>query len=330
MELIYADEELNEIGEIPCYIKFDAQIGLSTENQDNDFELSMHENVWAELGIQCGYYIYAPDTCWGGRVDKLVHSVSDERVRIYGTCWRGLLERFGVVPESGDTHVVIAETEANDMLARLLKNAPSHIVVSAEDSGITCSGSIRYKSVLSAAETLLSQQNARLNVSFDSGMITVGAEPVADHSGEIEFSQEYDSSLVSTKQGEMFNHIIALGQGRLEERDIVELWRLPSGTITNDGTAADIPSAEKLSTYIYDYSGVESSSALEEATRRKLAELGEIKRLEISIGSSDVCLELGDRAGARDLLTGMTASLTVTAIRLVVEENSVLLTHTLS
>ncbi len=330
MELIYADEELNEIGEIPCYIKFDAQVGLSTENQDNDFELSLDENVWSDLGIECGYYIYAPGTCWGGRVDKLVHSVSDRRVRIYGTCWRGLLERFAVVPESGETHVIVAETEANSMLARLLKNAPDYVSVSGEDSGIICSGSIRYKSVLSAAETLLAQQQARLNVSFDGGMITVGAESVSDHSEEIEFSQEYDSSLVSTRQGEMFNHIIALGQGRLEDRDIVELWRLPSGTITNDGNASGIPSAEKLSTYIYDYSGVESTSALDEAARRKLTELGEIKKLEISIGGSDVCLELGDKAGARDLLTGMTATLTVSAIRLVVEENSVLMTHTLS
>ncbi len=330
MELIYADSDFNEIGEISCFVRFDAQVGLRTENQDNDFEVCMHESVWAESPIQCGYYIYSPGTQWGGRVDKIVHSVSDERVRLYGTCWRGLLERFAVVPESGETHVVVTETEANAMLSELLGTAPSYISVSTEDSGILCSGSIRYKSLLYAAETLLGAQGARLNVSFENGQITIGAEYISDHTGEIEFSQEYDSSLVSTHQGEMYNHLIALGQGTLEERDIIELWRLPSGTITNDSTASGIPEADELSTYIYDYSGVESSSALDEAARRKLSELGENKKLEISIGSNDVCLELGDKAGARDLLTGMTATLTVTAIRLVIEENSVLVTHTLS
>ncbi len=330
MELIYADSDFNEIGEISCFIRFDAQVGLRTENADNDFELVMHERVWESMPILCGGYVYVPDTQWGGRVDKIVHSAADERVRVYGTCWRGLMERFAVVPEGNATHVTVTEREANAMIADFLGSDYSGISVDTEDSGIVCTGAIRYKSLLSAAETLLSEQGARLCVSFVDGIIRLGAQAVADHSGEIEFSQEYDSSLVSTEQGERYNHIIALGQGTLEDRDIIELWRLPDGTITNNSEAPEIPDADKLSTYIYDYSGVESSTALDEAARRKLSQLGESRSLEISIGSNDVCLELGDRAGARDILTGMTATLTVTAIRLVVEENSVLITHTLS
>lgn len=330
MELIYSDSEFNEIGEISCYDRFDAQIGLSTEGADNDFELVMHEQVWAQNPILCGYYIYSPDTPWGGRADRIVHSASEEKIRIYGTCWRGLLDRFAVVPVEGETHVVITEQEANEMLAFLLGTAPSYIAAETYDSGIKCTGSIRYKSLLKAAESLLSAQGARLSVSFSKGLITLKAEPVSDRQEEIEFSQEYDSSLVSTQQGEMYNHIIALGQGAMEEREIIELWRLPDGTVTDDSNAEGIPSEENLSTYIYDYGSVESSSALLDAARRKLISLSASKKLEISIGNSDVCLELGDKAGARDILTGMTATLTVTAIRLVIEENSVTVTHTLS
>lgn len=330
MELIIADADFNELGELCCFVKFDAQAGMSIEEAENDFELVLHENIWAESPIQCGYYVYVPGTQWGGRAEKIVHSASDGRVRIYGTCWRGLLERFAVVPPEGETHFVVKNMEANAMLGEMLGDTTFNISVSSADSGIICSGSIRYKSLLNAAETLLSKQGARLCVSFENGQILISAEPAADYRNEIEFSQEYDSSLVSTRQGSIYNHIIALGQGTMENRDIIELWSLPDGTVTNDPDAEGIPSAEDLRTYIYDYSAVESKTALEEAARRKLSLQGEISSLEISIGSSDICLELGDAVSARDILTGMTAELTVAAIRLVIEENSVQITHRLS
>ncbi len=330
MELIYADSSFNEMCEVTCFVKFDAQIGLKTENADNDFELVMDENVWVNSPVRCGGYLYLSDTVWGGRIEKIVHSVSEEKVRIYGTCFRGLLEHYAVVPNNGDTHVVVEEKEANRMLADFLSDGPSYIKVDTADSGILCSGAIRYKSLLSAAETLLSKQGARLHVSFENGSIMLRAERITDHTNEIEFSQEYDSSLVSTEQDEIYNHIIALGQGKLEERDIVELWRLPDGTVTNNSSAQDILQKDAISTYIYDYSGVESRDALEEAARRKLSSMGKVRKLEISIDNSEVCLELSDIAGVRDLLTGMTATLTVTAIRLVIEENSVKTIHTLS
>ncbi len=330
MELIAADSSFRETGEISCFIRFDAQIGLSTENADNDFELTMDENIWGESPIECGGYIYVPDTGWGGRVEKIIHSASDGRMRICGTCWRGLLDRFAVLPPEGETHYVVDSVEANSMLSAFLGRGPAYVSVDTADSGIVCSGKIRYKSLLSAAETLLSEQNARLTVSFSDGIITIGAESSVDYSGRIEFSQEYNSSLTSTKQGEMYNHIIALGQGTLENREIVSLWRLPSGKITKDPSAEGIPEEENLSTYIYDYSGVESGGALEEAARRKLMGLGETSSLEISVGESDAKLELGDIAGVRDLLTGMYAPLRVSGIRLVIEENSVKITHTLS
>ncbi len=330
MELIYADSEFNEEYEIPCFLRFDAQIGLKSENEDSDFELVMHEKVWEDSPVHCGGYVYLPNTPWGGRVEKIVHSVKDEKVSIYGTCWRGLLDRYAVTPEDGETHVVVTAKEANSMLADFLGEAPHYISVSDTDSGIICTGSVRYKSLLYAAEKLLSDQGARLCVSFSGEYITINAESITDHTDEIEFSQEYDSSLVSTEQGEIYNHIIALGQGKMEERDIVELWRLPDGTITDDASDAALPDTYALSTYIYDFSGVESKEALYDAARRKLSGQGEMKKMEISIGSSDICLELGDIAGVRDLLTGMTATLKVSAIRLVIEENSTLITHSLS
>ncbi len=330
MELIHAGADFTEKGEIPHFIKFDAQVGMKTADADSDFELVMHERVWEQSPIRCGDYIYLPDTPWGGRADRVVHSASDERVRIYGTCWRGLLERRAVVPENGQTHVDIGDMEANAMLTQLLGNAPDYLTVSDEDSGIRCTGSIRYKSLLSAAEILLSEWGARLGVSFDNGQIRLWAEHITDHTEEIEFSQEYDSSLVSTEQDEIYNHIVALGQGSMEERDVVQLWRLPDGRITDDGTSPERPDDYALCTYIYDYSSVESLSALKDAARRKLSQLSALKKLEIAIDGSDVRLELGDRAGARDLLTGMNAVLTVTAIRLVIEENNVQIMHTLS
>lgn len=329
MELIHASADFEEIGVIDTFERFDAEVGLSDRGADNDFELILDEHIWSRSKINCGDCIYIDGTEWGGFVEKITHTVSDGRVRLYGSLWRGLLDRFAVVPDEGQTHTQITEADANAVLASLIGSCPDYIAVSNLPSGLVCGGQVRYKSVLSAAQTILENAGGRLDVTFSGGTVTVSACAKQDRSEEVEFSQEYDSSLTSTESVVTYNHIIALGQGAMLERDKVELWRLPDGTVTDDPTAEGIPSGNERRTYIYDYSSVESVSALEEAARRKLGEFGAQKSLEISIGGDSVQLEPGDIAGVRDMLTGMCATLTVTAKRLTITENSVKITHVL-
>lgn len=326
MELIHANGRMEETGVIDCFTRFDAQIGLYCADVSNDFELTLDEGVWKHSPIECGDYIYIPGTEWGGQVESVCHESAYGRVKVSGACWRGLLSRIAVVPPDGATHLVLSSVEGNETLRRLMTYAPAHFAVSEENSGILCSGSVRYRPLTQAAESLLSDASGRLGLCFSDGTLTVSALPSSDLSGRVEFSQEYDAAIVSTKNAKKYDRIIALGRGTMLDRQVTELW------LGDDGTVTDTPpqDASSARTYIYDYSSVESEDILRQAAEEKLRRFASGTEMEISVGDTSVQLEPGDRAGVRDLVTGMSRVLTVTAKRLTVSENSVRLTHTLA
>lgn len=330
MELIYADENRTEKGIITHFERFDAQVGLSSQSGMNDFELVLNEKIWQELRIRPGYYIYIAESEWGGIVQKLTHSASSGTVTLTGTCWRGLLERCAVCPAEGETHLVVENMEANAMLAALLGDCLAGLfTVSSDASGLVTSGSIRFKSMLEASETLLAGCNGRLAVRFEEGKVSICAQPIVDYSGDYEFSQEYDLSLRSEESTASVNHIIALGRGEMLERQVVQLWLLPDGTITDDSSAENCPTGERLRTLIYDYAQVETESELKEAARKKLREYSGGSAVEITLTALDIEPELGDRAAVRDTLTDLSSVLTVLARRLTIDVDGIRITHTL-
>lgn len=311
LELIHADESFRELCRINEFRQFDAVTAQSYESSDNDWMLELPVQVWQRMNVQTGHYIYIPESEWGGPVERVRYSSGDDSVRLYGTCWRGLLARHAVCPAEGETHVVFTDCDANDMLRQLIKDWKSDLFcVNNGSSGILCSGKIRYNTVLEAAYSMLETAGGRLCAEFSQGKVQLRAEPRRDLSDERELSQEYESSIVSEIKSDEYNHVIALGQGEMLDRTVIELWLLPDGSVIEDGDAA----AEQLgciNTLIYDYPAAEETSRLKADAKRKLLSFAGGSVMEISVNDPSAELELTDTVSVRDNITGIVSSLQV-------------------
>ncbi|MBQ6796522.1 MAG: hypothetical protein IJP10_00755 [Clostridia bacterium] len=326
LALIHCDGGFRDIKVLDCFEQFDCTVGDS-EN-DNDWMLEFAAEEWARNPVNPGDHVYIDNTEWGGPAERVRHSSDDGKVRVYGTNWRGLLGRRGVCPAAGQTHYKVDSCEANELMAQLIGNWRNSLFhVSDENSGIVCSGSIRYKPFDRAMETLLGDK-AGIRLFCSGGRVELSAVRVNDISELMELSDEYDAGVISQRRRGEYNHIIALGRGELLERDVVEMWMLDDGTITED-SSLDIPSDNELSTYIYDYSAVESLAELRAAAKKKLAGFSFGETMEITLSGIDTQLELTDRISVRDSVTGMVSRLRVQEKRLRIDKDSVTVTHIL-
>lgn len=84
MELIYMDEDFNELGIIT-----DFTIDYAYGKDENNFEIKTPENE-----MQQGYYWYMPDTDYGGRVDGVKCENSAKEITYIGRTWHGILNSF--------------------------------------------------------------------------------------------------------------------------------------------------------------------------------------------------------------------------------------------
>lgn len=326
IELIHADGNLRELEEVTAFTRFDAS--LSTERtEDNDWMIELPEKVWKNLPIEKGHYLYIPGTEWGGPAERISHIGKDGTVRVYGACWRGLLARKVISPPPGQTHLVISSTEANSAAASLLGDWNSSLFsVSENDSGLTCSASIRYRTLEEAIYMLLGSQGT-LDISFSDGTAALECLPVRDLSDSVELSGDYDAVLTSESSSRIYNHIIALGRGEMLDRTVLELWLLPDGSVTSDPGAEGVPSPGELSTILYDYPAVESEDELRSAAAKKLKSSGGSDSLGLELKTYDGSLRLGDIVSVRDALTGMSSSLSVTGIELKITSDGLTVTY---
>lgn len=328
VELIHADGSFREKGFVTDFTQYDSEIALSGEGTQCDWMLEMPEEIWKRSPIETGDYLYLDSGEWGGPAERVCRSTGDGAVRIYGVNWRGLLARRVICPPPGETHAQVERKQAHAALRELLGGwMPSVIRVSGEESGIMCSCRVRYRTLIDAAEEMLAAAGARLEIRRNSGGVTLAAGQIRDVSPVIELSSDYRADVVAQTAAARYNHIIALGQGELLERTVVELWCAPDGTVTEEPD--DMPAEQSRMSLLYDYSSVDSADELRRAARRKLKEYSSTGKMEIELcGVSDE-LELTDIASVRDEVTGLSARMTVTRKNLHIDKSGVTVKHIL-
>ena len=91
MEIIHADENLDEIQMLTEFDQYEAVSGLGFKYADNDFELQVKEAVWSKYPMVKGHYLYEVGTEWGGILEDVNHVGTT--VKVGGPTWRGMLAR---------------------------------------------------------------------------------------------------------------------------------------------------------------------------------------------------------------------------------------------
>ena len=307
MEIIHADENLDEIQMLTEFDQYEAVSGLGFKYADNDFELQVKEAVWSKYPMVKGHYLYEVGTEWGGMLEDVNHVGTT--VKVGGPTWRGMLARKIISPPAGQAYRTITAMEANQAISALVGSSlGSLFTVSTANSGITVSGSFRYTNLLAAIHSMLQQYGARLEIIFDGTQVVLSAVSSVDYT-ETELSQDYNAPLESSvAHGKAYNHVIALGRGELIDREVVELWRLDDGTITSTPQ----PIGPKDKQFVLDYPNAESPEELTNSATAKLIENAPEESIAINLDEIETDFRLGDVVGGKDKVTGLKISKPIT------------------
>ncbi|MBQ9901068.1 MAG: hypothetical protein IJM51_01590 [Clostridia bacterium] len=329
MDLIHADEQLNELG-IVEFVKYDGAVSLDPDVRDNDWEVEILAEDFAGSGFAPGHYLYFPGTEWGGRLETITHISKTHTVRLGGVTWRGMLSRRVIMPAAGQSHLDMRESDIYPVMRSLVAGFGGLFSAPSGNAGLLCGQKFRYQNVLEGMQDMLDPLGLRLVLTLDpdSRLVRLSAAPVADRSAEIEFSGDYDFSYTSTLGEATYNHVVALGRGEQENRLVRHVWLLDDGTMTTDSNASGIPSGADERALVYDYSSAEDEKELIKGAKKQLKEHGAQNAIEISFDSGDINLPLGDRVGLRDRTLGLSDVRTVTGKLLTVSPDGISLSYT--
>lgn len=293
MDMIYALPTGEEVGFLTDY-SADIDIGGK-----NDFQI---DTPSAYKLMDFGYAAYVNGTEYGGVVSKIVVDTKSKKISYSGQTWRGILSNYIIKPDSGQDYKIVSGT-ASSVISALISGfgIDGRYSVTANNN-ITVSNYQfdRYCTLLDGITKMLKSVSSRLNVICNNGAVTLSVVPIHDYSAELEYSQDSDINFKITDNRDGVNHLICLGKGELQARQVVDLYVLANGTIS-DTTQYYTGMNERAQTY--DYSSVESLDELKKSGREKLAELQNSQKLEMSIGEINV--ELGDIVGGRERITGI-------------------------
>lgn len=311
MDLIYtepydAERGIVELGTL-SNCKIDVEIGTLLSNAKNDFEIILYNK---NQKLQKGSLIYANDDSEiGGIVYGIKVNTSNNEITLKCKLWRGLLSDHAVSPPKNQDYFVF-NGDANDLLKQLITDQYDGLIVAADrKANISLSVKVRYATVLQVIEDALTKVNARLHISFNGSQAVCKVVEIHDLSESICLDNDYGIPMIAEDSDNGYNHIIALGKGELANRQVIEMWRLPDGSIIEESSQA-MPTGIHLRTYIYDYPSVESLEELRKETMRKMDEFVPKQSLEIDPGTLDV--EIGDIVSASERMTGISMEKQIT------------------
>ncbi len=274
--------------------------------QDNDFELKIQSHLFKNDRHRKNCRVFAENTEYGGLI-RNINPVTEEKViKLTGPTWRGLLNQRAINPGSNTYITLIGE--ANSVLKQyIIKLGLSEIFeVSTADSGVYLNYKVPLQSMLlDAFDSALSAQNARIDIKYKlgepngKGYVLLEVKSVMDYSENIEISEDGNVKLNILDYQNGVNHLICYGKGELQDRQRVDLYSWPDGSIRKNKYYDGIDLIEQY----YENTSAETVQELEEDGREKFLDLMNYKQLKISV--SDMDLELGDIVGGRERITGI-------------------------
>lgn len=298
MDLIYTNADWEDVGILKDYV-FDLAFG----SDENDFELNV------SAGNHCcvnGCLVYIEGTEYGGIIDRISVATRDESLTYAGRTWHGVLASKIIQPASGEAYLTVSG-EANAVIGSLIDRIglSGLFAASSEDSGMTISeySFDRYIDAYNGMKKMLKAVSGKLTFTFKTDKVIVSALPIVDYSEDEQFNDDQVEMEVSRTYNTV-NHLICLGKGNLEERQVVHLYLDEAGNISESQTFAGL---EEIMD-IYDCSNAESLEELEKGGKEKLAEhVLKKNSVQMDFSSEEKVYDIGDIIGTMETITGIVA-----------------------
>ena len=302
-QLILATDYLRDIAPV-----MDADLDFAV-GDENDFEVKIRRDSWREE-YTFGNVFYIPRTEYGGIIGEINTDTTLDTISLLGRTWRGKLDKKIIVPPAGQDYAT-ATGELNQVLNTLITGQfGTYFSVSQEDTGVSVTNYQfeRYTTLLAGITKMLKSVNYKLHIQYvqqergQPGYVELSAVPIVDYSQEIELSQDSQLNFSFKNNRNGINHLICLGKGELQERQVVDLYVQEGGSI---GTTPYYTGIQEVAETYEDTSS--ESAELQEKGTEKLQELMNSTTFSMDVESLGIDVEIGDIVGGRDYLTGLYA-----------------------
>lgn len=303
-QLILADQNLKDIDPV-----MDAEIDIAIGADENDYEIKVRRDQWREE-YTFGNVFYIKDTEYGGIIGEVDTSTAEDTISLLGRTWRGMLDKKIICPPHGQDYKKVSG-ELNSVLNSLItEQFDDYFVVSQDDTGVSLTNYQfdRYCTLLAGITKMLQSVGYRLRIRYvqqergQPGYVELSSVPIIDYSEQIELSQDSQLNFTFKNCRNGVNHLICLGKGELQDRQVIDLYVQEDGSI---GTEPYYTGIEEIAATYEDTSS--ETDELEEKGREKLLELMNSTSFSMDVESLNMDVEIGDIIGGRDYLTGLYA-----------------------
>lgn len=304
-QLILADQNLRDIKPV-----MDADIDIAVGTDENDYEIKIRRDRWDEC-YAYGNIFYIKNTEFGGIIGRKKANTAEDTISLYGRTWRGMLDKKITRPPSGQDYRKVSG-ELNTVLNTIVtEQFGDYFVVSQNDTGVSVTNYQfdRYCTLSSGIVKMLKSVGHRLQIKYiqqergQPGYVELSAVPIVDYSEQIELSQDSRLNFVFDEVKNGVNHLICLGKGELQDRQVIDLYVGQNGSI---GTTQYYTGIQEIAETYEDTSS--ESDELEEKGREKLQELMNSTSFSMDVETLGMEVEIGDIIGGRDYTTGMYAA----------------------
>lgn len=294
--------------------RYDVAFDITTDLEylTNEFELTTilpdcaEDLLWSESGNST--MIFVEGTEFGGIITGSKTNLDSNEITYYGWTWRGMLMNYIIEPPPGQAYLTVSGN-----IADIINDLPiGNYIEAAETTYTTPSYQFnRYVTTYKGITQMLAFANPSLRMSFsfesnmDSGKATLSIIEARDLRNEIELSQDYGKiDLQITYDSTTPRHLICLGQGELEEREVIHLYA------DDDWNISQTPIADAYPTDTYDFSS--SENLLADGTKHFEELIANHQQIEVTI--SGLGVQLSDIIAAKDNLTGESVEAEITSI----------------
>lgn len=322
MDLIYMNQEMVDLGVLQ-----DFEMDLAFGTDENNFECKIPSSMHC---CDAGYYLYIEGTEYGGTVDTIEVVSETQEVIYYGRTWHGILGSKVILPlqsgeasmgdvtitavnSNGESYVdryLIISGDAHSCIQFLLERMGLSELFTASEltSGVTIKNFQfdRFIDGYSGLVDMLNSVGYRLQLEYSDGKVILSAQKQYNYATD----EEFDPDLVNMqlkKKINAVNHLVCLGSGELENRTVIHLYADEAGEISQTQTQFGI----KEYAAVYDFSSVESEEELLKEGTNQLKSLWLSDEMVIKLDDSSDFYHVGDKVGATDNITGLSATATI-------------------
>ena len=280
MELIYTDEACVDRG----VLRF----------ASGDFSVGV-ENTWSldvplPTPVSEGCLVYVDGTEFCGVVDDYETVTGSGVATISGRTVQGVLATNVICPPEGSDRLSVSG-DANECIAAVLENVGLGLPfqVAAGESGVRVDCELdRFVDAYAGIASMLDASGAKLIVEVSGARVTLGAAP-----RRVEVGYDGETSRVRVRRSRAVNHLVCLGSGELQEREVIHLYADEHGNV---GTTQRIFGMAHMAA-VYDYNNADAAELRSEG-EKKLSEMqsADVASIDDAVAGA---WDVGDVVGAR-------------------------------